>query len=346
MIMNLFAPKKQSFIALKENICLRASVSKTTVNKVPQIIISNLEEFPNTPFKTKGFFDPTILKALKGEKNAICTLYPNTRFVYRLKTDKMIKTHGFASIPRILKDRFNIDANTNRIAVLDAVTGLEIGQNDPLPDEICFFGAEEKELTAIQNELKDANCNFRKIWLTTLVNTSGILNYCKLKSITSPIVCVDFSSHRSLVYVINNQHIEAAYPPIYGLDNLITLTRKECNFPDDTTAFKYLLQEISTDEKTQQAVLQRMTTDIKSYIDFFEVQTSCPIEYFFIYGLNSELNWVSPLLAQKTGLKVLEIDYENWLKSNNIFLKNNKDIQKFSNNQWFGMLSAFLINYK
>jgi hypothetical protein len=343
VLSSLLGSQKQKFIYTSEASCLLATVTK---EKKSTLSLSDLEELTNNPFKENAYFDAPILKKIAKSKNVICVVAPLSRFMYKAKLEAKTKSKGIQGLIPLLKERFNADLKTNQIAAIDAFTGIEIrdSANTALPDHVCFIGVQKQEIKMIQNELMDCQCIPKKLLLTTLTTAKGIIDYTKLVKVTQPVLFIDFSVNQSLVFVLCNNHIEAAYPPVHGLKSLISLTRKACSLPDDVSTYKYLLQSMTEDTQAMETITQRMCADIKSYIDFFEVQTSLPIEFLFINGLSPQLAWLTQCISKVLEIKPLQMDFNAWLQAHKVTMQNNEKMTQISQPLWIGMLSA-IFNY-
>ena len=91
--------------------------------------------------------------------------------------------------------------------------------------------------------------------------------------------------------------------------------------------------------------MQRMYTDIKSYIDFFEVQAGAPIEALYVQGLTPSLEWIFNYLSQKLELPPLQINFDTWLKDQ-IQIPSDKQQVQITKPLWVGMINAILNYYK
>ena len=331
---------KQHYLLGTPFYCLNFVAQKS---KTGAITISNIQYSNNSLFKDNAFLDASILRSIKGDKNVIYLTTPTSQFLYRTKIEAKMRNQGVRALIPLLKERFNIDLTQNKVAVLDAENGIEVKENTQvLPENLCIIGAQINELKIIQNELLENKFFPKKLCLSSLLVSEAIANYQKISHVEKPVLIVDFSSQRSCIYIVNKKQILAAYPPTHGFKNIVTLGRKECNLPDDVTTLKHLSSTIKHEPEQQEVLLQRFVTDIKSYINFFEVQVGLSIEDFFITGLQEGLEWIEESTAKALDIPILKIDYNEWIKSNNIVLPKERNINPKA---LFGMISA-LIHYK
>ena len=311
-------------------------------SKTGAITVSDVQYSTNSLFKDKAFVDASILKSLKGDKNIIYLVTPTSQFLYRTKIEAKMRNQGVRALIPLLKERFNIDLAQNKVAVLDAENGLEVQESaQVLPGNLCIAGAQISEINLIQNELLEQKFFPKKLCLLSLLVPEALANYQKISHVEKPVLIADFSSQRTCIYVVGKKQILAAYPPTHGFKNILTLGRKECNLPDDITTLKHLTTMVKHEPEQQKVLLQRLVTDIKSYIDFFEVQVGVSIENFFMAGLPEGLEWIEECVAKDLEIPALNIDYNEWIKNNNIVLPKNRNINPKA---LFGMISA-LIHY-
>lgn len=302
--------------------------------------VKDVRYFTNNPLKDKGYLDPGTLKELSDSKGIVYITTPNSRVLYRAKLEGRAKTQGIAGIVSLIKERFNLDLTENKVAVFDADTGFELPDKPKqMPNEICVIGALKKDLKTLQTELADQQISLKKLQISSLLVPEALQDYAALANLKAPVCVVDFSLERSCIYMVSNGKILAAYPPTHGIKNLFSLGRKECNLPDDISIFKHLTSGIKDEPEKAKGVLQRVISDLKSYIDFFEVQNGVSLGNIFVRGTVDEMGWIDETLSQAIELPILEIDYERWLKARKISMPKNA---KVPSKALFGMLSAIV----
>ncbi len=337
---NVFS-KKQHYLMSTLFYSLSANTQK---GKNGAIKISEIQYFHNNVFKENSYVDPTALKTIKGSKNLLYITAPSSQFLYKTKLEPRFQKQGVSALANLIRERFNVDLSQNKVAVLDSDTGIEItSKSKSLPENICLIGAEKKDLSIIQQEILKQGFFPQKLLLSSLVTIPGLSNYANLIKLNKPILVVEFSMQRSCIYIVNNNKMLAAYPPTHGFKNLLSLGRREYNLPDDITTFKYLTNgEPKTDEKTS-ALLQRITSDIKSYIDFFEVQANSTIEHIFVTNLPKGLEWIEEYISKSLEVQNLKIDYQRWMESLNISSTKTDTIPE---KPLFGIICALINNTK
>ena len=306
-------------------------------------ILSDVQFFPNTFLKDNASLDTAAIKKLKGNRKLIHIAAPSTLFLYKTKLENKQRTQGVKALVPLLKDRFNIDLAQNKVGALDSETGIEIKETTALlPENICILGAKNEELKQIQSDLVANQFLLQKLNFSVLQVPEGLANYQKMVHSENPVLFIDFSMQNSCIYIAGNGQILAAYPPTHGLKNLITLGRKELSLQDDITTLRYLTGQIIREEEKQTMLLSRMVSDVKSYINFFEIQSNASIEGIFVNGTMDEFSWIETHLAKTLEIKPFTIDYTQWLKAENIVLP--EDV-KIPNKALFGMINA-IIHYR
>lgn len=334
-----FFNSKQHFLLSTPFYCLNFTANK---RKNDVIELEDVQHFTNGFFRDVTSIDPTALKTLTGGKKVICVTTPTTLFLYRTKLDSKLRNQGIKALVPILKDRFNIDLSQNKVGVLDAEKGIEVDEKmGLLPENICIIGAQKKELKSIQDELAANQFIMQKLGFSSLLLPQGIASYQKMLHMEKPVLVLDFLIQRSCVYVVGRGQILAAYPPTHGLKNLLTLGRKELNLQDDITTLRYLTKEITRHDDQMEMLLSRLLSDVKSFVNFFEIQTNESIENIFVAGLPNELFWIEVFLSKSLEIPQFAIDYEEWMKHEKIVMPQ----QKIPPKALFGMMNA-LIHYK
>ena len=333
--------KKQHYLISTPFYALNANVQKC---KNGAIKIPGIQYLDNNVFKENSYIDPTKLKSIEGSKNLLYITTPSSQFLYKIKLEPRFQKQGISALANLIRERFNIDLNQNKIAVLDADTGLEItSKSKNLTENICLIGAEKKDLTIIQQEILKQGFFPKKLLLSSLTTIRGLSDYAKLAKIHNPILVVEFSMQRSCIYIIENNKMLAAYPPTHGFKNLLSLGRRECNLPDDIATFKYLTNGDPKPDEKSSVLLQRITSDIKSYIDFFEVQANSTIEHIFVANLPKGLEWIEECISKSLEIQKFKIDYKKWVKSLNI---SSDMIDTIPEKPLFGMICAIINNIK
>ena len=331
---------EQAFIEGSPFYALSASVVKGR-NKAIKII--KPIAFENNVFRDSAYLDGSILKTLSSYKKAIYHVQPTSQFIYRTKLEPKVKNQGIRGLSVLIKERFNVDLVQNKVAVLSADTGLEVNEKTKeIPENICIVGAQKNELKNIQEEMMNARVFLQKLYFTSLAIPFGLGDYNRTFNSKRPVMVIDFSMQRSCVYVIGGDKILAAYPPTHGFKNLLSLARKECNLPDDISTYRFITSEISPNHEAVSQLLQRMVSDIKSYIDFFEVQAGDTIDSLFFIGLPDKMSWLREALSKALEIAPLKLDYKNWFEKRKISFDSDASLKKLSNDSWFGMISAIL----
>ena len=306
-------------------------------------ILSDVQFFNNSFLKENASLDTITIKKLKGNKKFIHIISPATLFLYRSKLENKQRAQGVKALVALLKDRFNIDLSQNKVGALDAETGKEIRETaTTLPENICILGAKNEELKQIQTDFVSNQFLPQKLNFSVLHIPQGVARYQKLAHAEKPILFLDFSMQNSCIFVADKGQILAAYPPTHGLKNLLTLGRKELSLQDDITTLRHLSKQIGAEDDNKAAILSRMISDVKSYINFFEIQANTSIDSIFITGLMDEFSWIETFLANSLEIKPFSIDYKEWLKAENIILP--EDV-KIPNKALFGMINA-IIHYR
>ncbi len=315
----------------------------TKMQRDGAILLSDVLFSLNSFLKDNASLDSATIRKLKGNKKLIHIVAPSTLFLYRTKLENKQRTQGIKALVPLLKDRFNIDLSQNKVGVLDADTGKEIKETAKLlPENICILGAKNEELNQIQSDLVANHFLPQKLNFSVLQVPQGLASYQKMIHADKPVLFLDFSMQNSCIYVVGNGRILAAYPPTHGLKNLITLGRKELSLQDDITTLRYLAGQIAREEEKREILLSRMISDVKSYINFFEIQASSSVESIFVNGLTEEFSWIEEHLAKSLEIKPFTIDYAEWLKAENIVLPEDA---KIPNKALFGMVNA-IIHYR
>ena len=306
-------------------------------------ILSNIQFFANSFLKDNASLDTATIKKLQGDKKLIQIVAPSTLFLYKTKLENKQRTQGVRALVPLLKDRFNIDLAQNKVGALDSETGMELKENATvLPENVCILGAKNEELNQIQNDLVANHFLPQKLNFSVLQVPQGLASYQKMIHSDKPVLFIDFSMQNSCIYIAGNGQLLAAYPPTHGLKNLITLGRKELSLQDDITTLRYLTGQIAREEEKQAVLLSRMVSDVKSYINFFEIQANSSIDGIFVNGLTDEFSWIEKHLANTLEIKPFVIDYTEWMKAENIVLSGETKIPQKA---LFGMINA-VIHYR
>ena len=306
-------------------------------------ILSDVQFFANGFLKENASLDTTTIKNLKGNKKLIHIIAPSSLFLYKTNLENKQRTQGVKALIPLLKDRFNIDLSQNKVGALDAETGKEIQETTALlPENICILGARKEELHQIQTDLVTNQFVPQKLHFSVLHVPQGLASYQAMIHSHSPILFLDFSMQKSCIYIVGNGQILAAYPPTHGLKNLLTLGRKALNLQDDVTTLQYLTKQIANNMEGQKTLLSRMVSDVKSYINFFEIQANVSIDGIFVNGLMNEFSWIETYLANALEMQTFAINYQAWLNTENIVLP--QDVQ-IPQKALFGMINA-IIHYR
>lgn len=342
-MLNLFKQKHPLFLYSAESFSLLARIGEKKNTEFP---IHSIEEFNGgtASENLKLGIEKSFNIVPKTPPEAICSISPLNRFTHRAKLELKLKKQGIAAFGALLKERFAIELTSNKVAVLNAQDGMEVSPKN-IPDNVCFVGAPKKELQEAQSVLLKNHLYPQRLYLSTLTGLGGLLSYVKAKKIDQPILFVDLSLLKSHILILKNGGVEATYPLAYGLKNLIALARKEYNLPDDIGAHKYLTQDIQANSEDALKLTNRISTELKSYVGFFEVQTGQPLTYLFFNALPTSLAWIEEAVAHSMNLQTLEIDFPFWLKTKSLSLGDNLIKQKPWPRHWFGLFSLIFNHF-
>ena len=342
-----FLSKFENLLARKQQYLIDTpfySLTATAQIKNKAVTVLKSQYFQNNIFKENSYLDPTTLKNISGSKKLIYITSPNTQFLYRTKMDARLRKQGVEVLANFIKERFNVDLNQNKVAVIDAETGIEVtAKTKNLPENLCILGAEKKDLSLLQEELTKQKFFPTKLFFSSLLTVRGLSDYLNLIKSKKPTLVLEFSMQRSYIYIVSDNKILAAYPPTHGFKNLLNLGRRECNLPDDITTIKYLVGEKQKTQEQIDCLLQRSIADIKSYIDFFEVQIGLPIENLLVTNIPQGLEWIEENISKQLEIKTLKIDYSTWMKSRNISFPN---VETIPQKPLFGIICALLNTVK
>lgn len=335
----MLKPKtKGLFVDVSEYSILAA---RTSGYKLP-MVVEEMAEFPlkanQDPEEIKDFFQELV--DFRGSKYFVsrCGVYPEGRFVRYYEAESANKVKNLEFLSKVLKSEFNVEPETNNVAILDARDGSDIDIEKAKSRHLVFCGAPNESLLSEQDRLLEYGIYPERLELGTVSTLGGVNDYAAFENIKSPILCFELTAQSANIFILNRGKVDVARPVPFGLDSIYPLLQRELGLKDEKSARKLFFSNTFDFAEMGPKLLRRMTKELQATTGFYEVQTGLTINYAFLGILPKNLSWVSRTVADSLALEIIELSPEAWLKSLKIKLGDGVEVMNLGA-RWMGLFS-------
>jgi hypothetical protein len=315
--------------------------ARTNGYKLP-LVIEELAEYPlisdDGPEELREFFEQIV--DFKGGKYFVSRagVYPEGRFVRYYEAESVSKAKDLNWLSQVLKSELNIDADSNRVSIIDARDGSDIVLETSLSKHLIFCGGPIDRLQAQQDYLLECGIYPERMELSTVSTLGGVGDYSKFHGIKSPLLCFELTSTSANIFILNQGQVEVTRPVPFGLDSIYPLLQRELGLKDEASARKLFFSNTFDFAEMGPKLLRRMTKELQATTGFYEVQTGLTIENVFISVLPKNLAWVARTVSESLGLEVIQPNLEKWLESLKIKLGEGVEVSNLGS-RWMGLFS-------
>lgn len=334
----LNSKNKGLFIDISEYSILAA---RTSGFKLP-ITIEEIAEFPikadQELSEIHEFFQGLV--DYKGTSYFVsrCGVYPDGRFVRYYEAETVNKAKDANFLMNTLKSEFNIDSESNNIAILDARDGSDFDIQNAQTRRLVFCGAPNESFNSEQERLLEYGVYPERLELSTISTLGGVSDYARFNNITTPILCFELMSKSANIFIVNRGQVDVARPVPFGLDSIYPLLQRELGLKDEDSARKLFFSNTFDFAEMGPKLLRRMTKELQATTGFYEVQTGQTISHVFLSVLPKNLSWVSKTVADSLALEILQPSLEGWLESLKIKPGDGVEVMNMGG-RWMGLFS-------
>lgn len=335
----MLKPKtKGLFVDISEYSILAA---RTSGYKLP-IVIEEIAEFPikvdQDPAEIAEFFQGMV--DYRGATYFVsrCGVYPKGRFVRYFEAESANKVKDAEFLAKTLKTEFNIDSETNNVAILDARDGSDFVIEKGGTRRLVFSGAPKESFQAEQDRLLEYGVYPERLELSTISTLGGVSDYARFNNITTPILCFELTAKSANIFIVNRGQVDVARPVPFGLDSIYPLLQRELGLKDEDSARKLFFSNTFDFAEMGPKLLRRMTKELQASTGFYEVQTGQTISHVFLSVLPKNLSWVAKTLSDSLALEILQPSLEGWLESLKIKLGEGVEVMNLGA-RWIGLFS-------
>lgn len=335
----MLKPKtKGLFVDISEYSILAA---RTSGYKLP-MVIEEIAEFPikanQDPGEIVDFFHGLVDYRGASYYVSRCGVYPEGRFVRFFEAESANKVKDAEFLAKTLKTEFNIDSDTNNVAILDARDGSDFDIEKGGTRRLVFCGAPADSFRVQQDRLLEYGIYPERLELSTISTLGGVSDYARFHNITSPILCFELTAQSANIFIVNRGQVDVARPVPFGLDSIYPLLQRELGLKDEDSARKLFSSSTFDFAEMGPKLLRRMTKELQATTGFYEVQTGLTISHVFLSVLPKNLNWVSKTVADSLALEILQPSLEGWLESLKIKLGDGVEVMNLGA-RWMGLFS-------
>ncbi len=271
---------------------------------------------------------------------SVCGIYPESRFFRRHTMESMAKAKDTNFFAQLLQTQFRIDPGKHAAAVINATDGSEFDLSKPLTaqKELLFCGASNEELLQIQETLVDKGKFPSRIEIGTLASLGGLVHYSRVKSLKLPTLVLEVTQDSSNLFILSSNMLEICRPIPFGLEGMLPLIQEELGLKDVESARKLLFSNTFDFTEMGTTLLRKMLKELQASTGFYEVQTGQTIGQLYMPLLPKNLGWIQQVLSRHLGVKVLKVDYAEWLDSLGITADDSVNLSSLDA-RWHGLIS-------
>lgn len=271
---------------------------------------------------------------------SVCGIYPASRFFRRHTLESLNKAKEPSFFAQLLSQQFRIDPAKNAAAVINATDGSEFDASRSLSSqkELLFCGADSEELLEQQESLVEKAIFPTRIEIGTLASLGGLIHYSRLKKQKLPTLVLEVTQETSNLFILSSNMLEICRPIPFGLEGMLPLIQEELGLKDMESARKLLFSNTFDFTEMGTTLLRKMLKELQASTGFYEVQTGQTIGQLYMPLLPSNLSWMQQVLSRHLGVKILKVDYSQWLESLNITVDDSVNLASLDA-RWHGLIS-------
>lgn len=269
---------------------------------------------------------------------ARCGIFPQNRFLHLANLDNPSKARDAAYLGNLLRNQYQVDPDSNTVAVLSPGSGMEVGAEGTAQREVLFCGAPSGELLSEQERLVDVGLYPERLELGTVSHLGGLVNYCRHSGSRAPTLVLEITSGNSYIFVVNEKGLELARPIPHGLNSLVPQLRDQLGLKDEESARRLFFTNTFDFSEIGPTLLRRLLRELQASIGYYEVQTGQSIGQLCLTLLPPGLKWIEAGLSQALGVEPLRIRFRGWLDSMGIRADDSIDIDNLDT-RWIGLFS-------
>jgi hypothetical protein len=297
-----------------------ALVARTSGTKTP-FLIEELQEVDLSDAASA----PATLRNLLGVRGAgyataCCSVYPASRIVARVPIEgRKLRDDGYLSSQ--IAETLKIDPAGYRLMPLSPVDGSDamVAAKTSITD-VLVCGAASEELAAAQARLLELGVYPERMELGTVAAIGGVASLLRFTGVKAPTLLLEIGHEHTQVFVVTRDGVDITRSVAFGISSMIPIVQKELGLKDEDSARKLFFSNSFDFTGMGPQLTKRLLRELQASIGFYEVQTGQSITQICCTLLPSKVSWLQKTLADVLGMKVLQPDFEPWLKSMGIEL--------------------------
>jgi len=272
---------------------------------------------------------------------AYCCVQPESLFIRKLTLDTPAKARTDGFLDGVLRNDYNIEVAEYIVKALNGTDGREFNPEESLQKELVFCGAKKKDLDLSQSTIIDLGVYPKRLEMGSMVTLGGIMDYAIDSEM--PVIVLEVNMNDSHMYIIHKKKLDLIRPVPFGINSMVPLIQKELGLGDEESARQMLFSNTFDFTEKGEVLLDKFLKEIRTSIDYYEVQTGHTLDTFFISSLPDNLDWISKVMYQLVGLKALRIDYSRWAESSGLEVAEGIDLNALEQH-WFNLFG--ILNFR
>jgi hypothetical protein len=332
----MLKPKNKGlFLDISEYAILAARTSRLE----PPFVIEAIDECPVDDPEQVAAFLANFMGLKKGQyAQAVCGVYPVTRFIRRATLDAPAKVKDTAFLKDFLDQQFRIDLSKSMIVMLNAADGTEIDFEKTIPKEVIFCGAEAQDIQVVQDFLVERTIYPVRLEIGSVATLGASIRHSAGVNLNQPTLVLEITAKGAQVFIHNNKMLDVSRPIPHGFNSMYPVVQSELGLKDEESAQKLFFSNTFDFTEMGPILLKRLLKELQASTGFYEVQTGQTIGQLHLSVLPSNLAWVGQSLCRALGVDSLNISYDQLLSSAGIETSEQVDVSDLDG-RWLGLFS-------
>ncbi len=331
----LKSKKKALFVDYSEFSILAARTSSSTV---PMQIEAIMEIPLDTAQSGQDLFESFYDFGGTRFAQAVCGVYPNSRFVHVHEFDSVGKARDPKNLETTLQEKFKVDTAKMNVEVLSGKDGESFDFKSGNEKSVLFCGAAIDEFQDWQDRLLKLGVYPLRLEMGSIATIGAVADFALFEEVKGPVLFFEMKASGALISVINKGGIDDARVISSGLDSIFPLLQAELGLKDESSARRIFFSNTFDFAEMGPKLLRNVIRELQASIGSYEVKTGQMIEHIFVSLLPKNLSWISRTLSSTLGVQTLRVDYARWLNDLGVEVGDAVDLSNLGS-RWLGLFS-------
>ncbi len=268
---------------------------------------------------------------------AACAIYPAGRIVASASVDpKRFSDESY--LAETVREAAKVDASRYSLYMLSPQDGSDIAQSRGPARNALICGAPTDELLLQQDRLLQGGCYPARFEIGSVATLGGLVDYLEFTQSKAPTLLLEIGKDTTGVFIVTSEGVEISRSVHFGINAMIPQVQKELALKDEEAARKLFFSNSFDFTGLGAQLTKRLVRELQASIGFYEVQTGLSVSQLCCTLIPSKVQWLDKTLADVLGMRVVAIDYIEWLKTRGIELSP-ECVEAARGPAWIGLFS-------